>query len=394
MNSARLSNSATHEDQKLPRRDWILLPAFSLMTIFFMIAISEFISSRFFQETNTSGEDCMVSNTASKGFGGIPNSVCWEKIREGDLISYRLNNSGYRSDTNFEPKSPGTFRIVVIGSSYSVGLRVSIEDAFATRLASELSQLTGKKIEILNLGMSGLNATPSIVGLRFQDALALQPDLILQILNSWDIQMQSVKMPTREQFIHPAAPVSSGGGLKNIFFDHHLGIGIMIRHFLYQSQTQYVKTSLTNLETSNYTGFLKSGFDDDWKKHLSDFEKNDATIEEIVKAAGVPMVTVFLPIRVQAAMISMDEWPTGYDPYKLDNDLRTIITSHGGTYIDILPEYRNIPNPEQGFYPFEGHPNPLGHATIANLLALQLTSGVVPALNATTPPHTPSEQEK
>ncbi len=393
MNSVHLANSENYEEQKLPRRDWILLPALCLLTCLLMLFASEFIAARFFQETNTSGEDCMVLSNASKGFGGIPNCVCWEKIREGNLVNYRLNSSGYRSNTNFGPKSPGTFRIVVIGSSYAVGLRVSVEEAFVTRLASELSQLTGKKIEVLNLGMSGITASPSIVSQRFQDALALQPDLILQILNSWDIQMQSVKMPTKVQIATPVTHLSRYGELKNIFSDHHLGIGIMVRHFLYQSQTQYVKTSLMNIETSNYTGFLKSDFDDDWKKHLSDFEKNDESIEKRVKAAGVPMVNVFLPIRVQAAMISMGEWPAGYDPYKLDDDLRSIITSHGGTYIDILPEYRNIPNPEQGYYPYEGHLNPLGHATIAHLLAQQLTSGVIPTLDATTTKPSSPEQE-
>jgi hypothetical protein len=132
---------------------------------------------------------------------------------------------------------------------------------------------------------------------------------------------------------------------------------------------------------------------DEWKMQLSEFEKNESGIEERVKAAGVPMVTLLLPVRAQAAMISIGEWPSGYNPYKLDNELCSIITSHGGNYIDILPYYSNIPNPEQGYYSVEGHPNVLGHATIVRLLANALTNGAVPALNATASQLRPQEQE-
>jgi hypothetical protein len=89
---------------------------------------------------------------------------------------------------------------------------------------------------------------------------------------------------------------------------------------------------------------------------------------------------VLLPNRAQAAMISMGEWPAGYDPYKLDAELRSIVTSHGGIYIDILPDFRAIPNPEQHYLPVDSHPDAGGHAIIAAMLAKELTGGAVPAL--------------
>jgi oligoribonuclease NrnB/cAMP/cGMP phosphodiesterase (DHH superfamily) len=64
----------------------------------------------------------------------------------------------------------------------------------------------------------------------------------------------------------------------------------------------------------------------------------------------------------------------------LDNELRSVIVSRGGTYVDVLPAFRNIPNTEQGFFPLEGHPNAQGHAMISALLAEELTSGAAPAI--------------
>jgi hypothetical protein len=109
-------------------------------------------------------------------------------------------------------------------------------------------------------------------------------------------------------------------------------------------------------------------------------------------AAGVPLVVTLVPNRAQAAMISMGEWPAGYDPYKLDNELRSIIEKQGGTYIDILPDYRTIASPEQGYFTVDGHPNADGHALIARFLARELTSGAIPTLKATTQPQAALEQ--
>jgi hypothetical protein len=87
-------------------------------------------------------------------------------------------------------------------------------------------------------------------------------------------------------------------------------------------------------------------------------------------------------------MISMGQWPKGEDPYKLDNELRAIITCHGGIYLDIAPDFRNIPDPEQGYLTVDGHPNTEGHAIIAGLLARELTSGAIPELRV----HPPAQQ--
>ena len=118
-----------------------------------------------------------------------------------------------------------------------------------------------------------------------------------------------------------------------------------------------------------------------WKERLKLFESFAADIEGRAKVAGVPLVAVLLPYRAQVAMISVGKWPAGYDPYKLDEELRSIIVSHGGSYVDILPDFRGIPDPEQYYYPVDGHPNAEGHRIISGLLAKALTSGAVPSLS-------------
>ena len=83
--------------------------------------------------------------------------------------------------------------------------------------------------------------------------------------------------------------------------------------------------------TTGEAEFLKTDPNPEWRVRLKEFDGVAAGMEERSRAAGVPFVAVLLPNRAQVAMISMGEWPAGYDPYKLGDDLRTIITSHGGT---------------------------------------------------------------
>ncbi len=390
------------KEAKLPRRDFILLPVIGLLTICLIAVFFESIAWLLFPSSRTLGEDCMMFNDSSTGTGprGIPNAVCWEKIPEGERTRYRFNSSGYRSEVEFRPKSAGTYRIVLVGSSFPFGMRVPAEKTFAMLLPAELSQRTGRNVELYNEAMAGFGGYPNIVERRFKDVLAANPDLILWVLTPWDLQKAATNWPFHEEPANRAVKESwvvksirkrSGGVLDlTIFRLDRIRVVLMFEHYLYGSRSQFVKSSLA--QGDDDAGFLKAEPSAEWKKRLLQFDSNDAEIEGRVKAAGVPLVVVLVPNRPQAAMISMGEWPAGYNPYKLDDELRSIVTNHGGIYIDILPEYRNIPNPEQHYFPVEGHLDADGHGIVSEILARELTSGAIPALKVAAQPQVAQEQ--
>ena len=128
--------------------------------------------------------------------------------------------------------------------------------------------------------------------------------------------------------------------------------------------------------------YLRASNSVDWQSKLTRFATYSASIESKARAAGVPAVSVYFPLRAQAAMISGGKWPKDFDPYKLDDELRSITTSQGGTFVDILPDFQTVPNPEQNYLPIDGHPTAAGHAILTEFLAKELTSGAIPALRA------------
>jgi hypothetical protein len=367
-----------YRKRDLSKHDWIILPIVGLATVFFIFGLAEFIARRTFTATPTASlESCMVLNDLSTGAREVPNSVCWEKSWESPLVEYKFNSCGDRAGMECGPKPPGTYRIVLAGSSFSIGKRVDREKSFAALLPVELSRETGRNVELYNEGIL-MWGTPRVVSMQMDRILAAHPDLILIMLSPWDIDNVSVLWSVHEQ----PGP-KAGNWLEFALSTKTLSETIegsanwsravvMLKEFFYLSESQYVKSSLMQDRVAD---MLKAEPTAELQSKLNDLEVYIGRDEDRAKAAGVPLAVVFVPNRAQAAMIAMGHWPAGYDPYKLGEEIRAITTRHGATYIDIVPDYRNEGNPERGYYPIDGHPNVQGSEMLTKMLAKELTNG-------------------
>jgi hypothetical protein len=405
MTRSGTSNLKDAEETKLARWDWIVLPLIVLVTVCLIVGSWRTVAGRMFRVSTSTTLGCLILKDATTGVRAIPNTVCSQKIYESQLVEYRFNSCGHRAGMECGPKPPGVYRIVMVGSSFNFGMWVPREKSFAALLPAQLSQQTGRKVELYNEAMQW--GFPASAALRFHQVFAEQPDLILWVLTPTDVANASLIVPFVPSANPPekaAARESNLDHVKSAFaqnsFPNAIAFiwnravvsawdrkiadfrsspsGMLFQHVLYASQSLYLKSYLTVPDSEG--GFLKAAPSSEWQGNLQQFDKDAVQIEAQAKAAGVPFVAVLVPERAQAAMLSMSETPAGYAPYKLDDNLRSIIVRHGGTYLDILPDFRAIPNPENGYYPVDGHPDIHGHAMISAMLARQLTSGAVPAL--------------
>jgi hypothetical protein len=415
MTESNPAEAGNMREPQLPRRDWILLPMLSLLTTVLLILGTELIARLEFSDSATGLAPCLILNDISTGVRGVPNSECWAKATESSWTEYKFNSCGHRAGMECGPKDPGSYRVVMTGSSMAMGLYVAREKSIAGRLPWELSRLTGRKIELYNASIgAAYGGTPHSVALRFNEVLAAKPDMILWLLTTWDLDHVSDLRP-QEEYLRAVGRSTSAHSVSASFQTSALGraaakVGaesiadllyeqlkafrfrVLLTHYLFMSQSLYVKSYLKNEDDA--VGFLKADWGPDWRERINEFDGYAANIEEQSKAAGIPLVVVLVPNRAQAAMISMGEWPEGYDPYKIDNELRAVIMSHGGIYVDIFPAFRTIPNPENLYLPVDGHPDAEGHAMISGLLAKVLTSGVVPDLRAATQQQAALEKTK
>ncbi len=394
------------DEAKLPRRDWIVLPLLGLSTILLIAGSTELVGrwlfpwSRGFNSLTTT-TNCLIPNDPSTGVRAVPNTVCWSQILETGPVQYKFNSCGHRAGMECGPKPPGTYRIVVVGSSLSMGYRVPEDQTITRYLPIELTSKAGRKVELYNESFPW--SPPHTINLRFNSVLAAKPDMILWFVVNHDLMTPTATFTPDliPPLVSPDSRHSSTRGgsfvavasrrLKSKFTTKSLSevlreqwdasrISFMLSHYLYLSQHQYVRAYLA--QSDSEAGFLKVQSSAVWQDRVRQFDGVAAEIERRAQAAGVPLVAVYVPNRAQAAMISMGEWPSQYDPYKIGNEIGTIITAHGGTYVDILPDFRTVPNPEKYYLPIDGHPTSQGQALISTLLARELTSGAVPALRA------------
>jgi hypothetical protein len=99
MNDSNEVSLENKKEAKLPRRDWILLPMISLLTIALLAGSTELIAHYMSSGSTTDIADCMVKNDPQHGARGIPNCVCWGKTLETEEVEYRLNSHGFRTES-------------------------------------------------------------------------------------------------------------------------------------------------------------------------------------------------------------------------------------------------------------------------------------------------------
>jgi hypothetical protein len=93
--------------------------------------------------------------------------------RTGYPTEYRINSKGLRDDETTYEKSEGTFRIVLLGDSFTFGWGVPIEKHYSTLLEGYF-----KNVEVINMGIEAFGVDQELLYLRLE-GLRYEPDLVL-----------------------------------------------------------------------------------------------------------------------------------------------------------------------------------------------------------------------
>ncbi len=295
------------------------------------------------------------------------------------------------------------------------------EETFAALLPIELSRTLKRRVELYNNAMEW--RSPRVIALRFNEVLAEKPDMILWALSPWEIGNASFLLPdsatSKEIEKHVRTSAKPSGTLERAWLQMKTAFAtksfsnavlniwdktrtaVLLKHFLYESPSQYMRFYLMTGETDSAGAeptaewqSLRAEPSARWKEHLQEFSQYAKEIESKANAAGIPLVIVLLPIHPQAAMISVGEWPAGFDPYRLDKELRPIVENLGAIYIDILQDVGQAPKLDESYFPVDGHLNTEGNLLISRLLAKELTNGAVSGIRLKSWPITGSEAGK
>ncbi len=100
-------------------------------------------------------------------------------------MSFQTNSAGMRDDEYTLEKPAGTFRIVVLGSSWTMGSGVGNDDIWHAQLENKLnSESSDVRYEFLNLAVDQYGLGEMLATLEHK-GLAYDPDLILVAVTHW-----------------------------------------------------------------------------------------------------------------------------------------------------------------------------------------------------------------
>jgi lysophospholipase L1-like esterase len=117
---------------------------------------------------------------------------------EWNGVRFSTNRLGYRTPEVSIPKPKGVFRIVILGSSNTMGHGVNDDEMYARLLEDWLNSPeagTDRRVEVVNLAVSSDSPSQNLVRLQ-EDVPALEPDWILNDVTVLDYSLEELHLHT------------------------------------------------------------------------------------------------------------------------------------------------------------------------------------------------------
>lgn len=257
-------------------------------------------------------------------------------------VPHRTNSQGLRDKQYTLNKPERTFRVVVIGDSYTMPTGVAIENAYHSLLEEELTRdsTQGITYEFINFGAGDYGLRDYLIVLD-KRALGYDPDLILVGFTAGSDSLSPLQLRRRrEQGTRRYPPFVSQWhsyySLKKAFLDL-LNIDSSKKHRIVSvaEREPFLRESLSALASS-------------------------------ARSADVPIVLAFLSVSPS-------------EPGLLDL-VRTISRDEGVHFVDVSAEFRKFPKGLQFvLYRFDRHPNARANRIFADAIGTFLrVQGLLP----------------
>lgn len=245
-----------------------------------------------------------------------------------------------------EPKQKGTFRISVVGDSFTFAPHMQYQDAFPEKLERFLNLNKGATpVEVLNLGVSGASTVTEVA--LVHKALESSSDLVVLEITLNDAEPKLLS-PAEKAELYDAPYLSA-------------------RIFKVWRSLGFVASRLHNTTTvSRYIEYHTKYFKDPGT--FKRFDESLAEMKRAAQAASIPLVAMVFPLF---------DFPIGDRyPFRESHEIiNKALERNGITALDLRPFYRDIPPERLQVIPVaDNHPNEIAHRIAAERLLIFLAA--------------------
>lgn len=300
--------------------------------------------------------------------------------------SVTFNGVGMRDSEHALTKPDSVFRILLLGDSFMEALQVPFDSTFASQLTRDLARVRGRRVEVINAGVSGWGTDDELRYLT-QYGLSYHPDLVLvamtlhndvsdNLRRTWHT-LDSAGLVTLNR---PPIPwleyqeLRAKAFLATRFQTYQLWR--RVRHGREIRQTgAALRSHVVQLLSVPEPEEIRQG----WRFTGALL----AALDSVATRAGASTVLVLLPLRMQLSDSAFKSFASGaevpLDSLRIDApqaEASAVADSLGLPFVDLLPGFRAWEAAGGGvpYLEWDGHWNSVGHRLAADLTAQGLRS--------------------
>lgn len=277
----------------------------------------------------------------------------WSYFDPGGCVRVDSNSLGLRNE-EIGPRSPGEFRALAVGDSFTFGLGVQAEDTWAEQLEALLQARRSEVVEVVNAGLAeGAHEPRMYADWVEKTGLSLDPDLVIVgfCLNDMDRRVAMAKLP--ERLRDPWL-----GGHSQIL----LRLQLRLRRRAFERSQAQDPEARFEREAALVVG------DGPWTLRRAGLLRLKALLDE----RGVRMLVAIFPM-----MTGLEE---NYPYYRLHDEVSRFCSAEGIEHLDLLPPLQafvetlgSYSDADFWVHPTDQHPTPPVHRVFAEGLHAYLS---------------------
>jgi hypothetical protein len=341
---------------------------------------------------------------AQLGWTLRPGAAGWF-TREGHAF-VKVNSAGQRDLDYPLAKPDGVYRIAVLGDSYAEAMHVQREEAFWALLPGRLHACgfePGKRIEVLNFGVSGYGTAQEYLVLE-SAAARYRPDLVLlQFTNGNDVRNNSAAL--EDEKARPFFTLQADGGLRidqsfaasprfseNNSLTHefvrrisdHSRVVQLVRNFRNVPLVQKAHANGNDVEQGLEALVLAEPRERSWDEAWRITEGLIAKTADQAKRNGAKFLVITVPYAIQVhpdrqVRAALQAKLGVRDLFYPDRRIAAFSQAHGIAALPLAYDMQRLAEERRAYYHGfpnigmgRGHWNPEGHRIAADLIARHL----------------------
>jgi hypothetical protein len=305
------------------------------------------------------------------------NTLGWELIPDAYGVGstgnkIKVNSVGFRDVEHKIQKGKNTYRIMVVGDSFTFGMGVNLEETYAKQLERLLTS-TDRPVEVINCGVIGYVMWQNVETLK-QKVLPYRPDLVVLGVFLNDIRLslppykENTNWKAKNPFEKKDSKIMNYFYLWNFIKNWQKRYEAKNRHrrgYEYLKGIEERKAAFDHLEPGDKKYFwYKIMHGKLEEKYYIEFAKALRNFVDIAESIGAEVIVCIIP---DAAQI--------HEPNRQHNNrfVKKTCSQIGTPFADATTRFEQEADPKLLYlFPVDAHNSPLGHRLIAEAIAEQI----------------------